>query len=1095
MQKKLWVKQLLILHVFAIATSSIFAQDLFFEKSNGTSNTFGEIDAYQQLTTTLKENITINATFNKTEGWELLALDGSNFYYQITDVASSNYGQIDIWNNTSKTRTTYGTLSSIFTDPNNWVLGGADKGTLYFSSSAVNSEIVSWDGVTKNTFAHLRDVVTIPKYWKFAGFHDGVMYIEWKYASNFNPSIKTWDGTSSRGTYDNTNYYSNYDDAFLIGVTDFISSDNPEILTQFHKVKTHILGTSTLATTGFQSISNTIKTDYALFTDNFDVIKTALEIIELYETNKGALFTTGTTTLGGFSRTASGFDLENTILLIMQSVLDYSYTEANITAYPDLFNNKLFLTSSFFPGAAAQPTDASVNYTVKINGEHVRKPGTQANYETEDARRPTGCYLAPGSIAKITVPSSLVGTGASILVGAQTWDLSNKSTIKRMDRVTKKYEINSTTTTIANPLGGGIYINIPYHSSFGIVNITLENVIRSPYYANTVANKTSLSEWQNTERLHAAPWTDFETDKIMIQVPTSWIYAFDDPETPLNDWDMSMDAISELLGRPLIRSKTVVYAQVDVTPRGSANYPGYPQSNVAYNPYTNYEGNHDNYLINGPRDERGYLINVFFHEQGHAEKIYKFRGEIESFVNFLWVPIYNKKFGIELNQAFEDSFAAYGLSHSIEEAAISWMITENFRVGNQMSSVTTENQQEFSYQPRGHAKYADLVRLFDWETIETFYANTSKSHENGTIDYSSNVNNVPADDRLLRMSEAAGYDLRPLIHFWGIQPDDFNSLAIEIGNRDLKKSTAIYDQLSFYKTIVPIDNETFRSFGLEDYSESKIENSTYYDHVSQSYSAGFFKKWWDYYGPTQGQSAIDEIQNIINLYFPGGRPEEDNSSCLEITATSVEASNFTENAQNTLDNLSETAWISKGDGEYLLYDLGAIYDICDLEIKFQNKLTKFNYFDVEVSRDNQTYLAVKQNLSSTKTDENYDAYSISRKARYIKIICRGNEFDDWNAISDVKIYSKENNLSIDNNNLENTNTMSLFPVPTKNILKISGIPLENTKVEIYDIKGALIQTEYMNPDSFIDTSKLISGMYFIKVNLSNIRIIKKFIVQ
>jgi hypothetical protein len=28
--------------------------------------------------------------------------------------------------------------------------------------------------------------------------------------------------------------------------------------------------------------------------------------------------------------------------------------------------------------------------------------------------------------------------------------------------------------------------------------------------------------------------------------------------------------------------------------------------------------------------------------------------------------------------------------------------------------------------------------------------------------------------------------------------------------------------------------------------------------------------------------------------------------------------------------------------------------------------------------------------------------------------------------------------------------------------------LENTKVEIYDIKGVLIQTEYMNPDSFID---------------------------
>ncbi|WP_405605783.1 M60 family peptidase N-terminal accessory domain-containing protein [Polaribacter sp. Asnod1-A03] len=882
-------------------------------------------------------------------------------------------------------------------------------------------------------------------------------------------------------------------EASLIGVTDYVSTDTVELIDQLNKVKNHISGTSTLSTAEFQSISNTINTDYVLFADNVDVIKTALEVIELYESNMGALFTTGSTTLGGFSRTATGFDLENMMLLIMQSVLDYSYTESNITTYPEVFNNKLFETSSFFPGAVAQPTDPSVNYTIKINGSHIRKSGTQANYVTEDARRPTGCYLAPGSIAKVTVPSSLVGIGASILVGAQTWDLTNKSTIKRMDRVTKKYEINNTTITIANPLGGGIYINIPYFSDYDVIDITLENVVRSPYYANTVANKTSLSDWQNIERLRAAPWTDFETDKIMIQVPTSWIYAYDDPETVFKDWDMAMDGISELLGRPLIRSKTVVYAQVDVIARGSANFPGYPQSNVAYNPYTDYKGNHDNYLINGPRNERGYLINIFFHEQGHAEKIYKFNGEIESFVNFLWVPIYNKKFGIELNQAFEDSFAAYGLHHSIEEAAISWMITENFREGNPMSTTTGENRQEFSYQPRGHAKYADLVRLFDWEALETFYANTSESYENGIINYDSNVNSVPTDDRLLRMSQAAGYDLRPLIHFWGIQPNDPSSLATQIANSDLKKSTAIYDQLSFYKTIVPMNNQAFRDFGLEDYGENQILNSTYYDHVSQSYTKGFFKKWWDSYGTIEAEATVNEIQNIIDLYFPEGRPEEYESSCVEVTPTSVEAS-YAANAENTLDNQPNTAWVSQGDGQYLLYDLGSLYDICNLEISFQNKQTRFNYFDIEVSRDNQTFLAVKQGLSSTKTDDYYDAYSISRKARYVKIICRGNEVDDSNAISEVKIYSNSESLSVDDDIITDTNSISIFPIPTENVLNISGLTSENTKIEIYDIKGSIIKTEYINPNSFIDTSSLISGMYFIKIKLSNTSVVKKFLI-
>ena len=377
-------------------------------------------------------------------------------------------------------------------------------------------------------------------------------------------------------------------------------------------------------------------------------------------------------------------------------------------------------------------------------------------------------------------------------------------------------------------------------------------------------------------------------------------------------------------------------------------------------------------------------------------------------INFLWVAVHNKKFGVELNKAFEESFNGYGISHSIEEAAISWMITENFRTGNPMSSQTGEYRQEFSYQPRGHAKYADLVRLFNWEAIEDFYANTSKMWDRGEINYSfpNRVNEIPTDDRILRMSQAAGYDLRPLIHFWGIHPIDSKNLEAEIQNNKLKKSTAIYDQLSYYKTIVPMDNTTFRNFGLEDFSETKIQKSSYYDHVSQSYYPGFLKKWWNDYDAAEGQAAVNQIQNILDLYFPDGRPQVDNTSCSEVTPLSVKSSSTT-GPENTLDDNPTTTWASKGDGEYLLYDLGEVYDLCDFEINFKNGQTKLNYFDIEVSRDNQTFMVVKQGLSSTKTTTTYDTYSISRKARYVKIIGRGNETDDWNKISDVKFYFKQ----------------------------------------------------------------------------------------
>ena len=122
-------------------------------------------------------------------------------------------------------------------------------------------------------------------------------------------------------------------------------------------------------------------------------------------------------------------------------------------------------------------------------------------------------------------------------------------------------------------------------------------------------------------------------------------------------------------------------------------------------------------MVRGPRNDRSNAMAVFFHELGHAERVFKFNGEIESFVNYLWVAAFNKKFGIDIDTAFRES-STTSVKHTIDEAAISWMITENFREGNPMSLTTGQFRQEFSYQPRGYAKYADIVQLFGWEAID-----------------------------------------------------------------------------------------------------------------------------------------------------------------------------------------------------------------------------------------------------------------------------------------------------------------------------------------------------------------------------------------
>lgn len=97
-------------------------------------DSFGGLDAYSLESEYLTTDFYKITSFDKTEGWDLVAVDYGNYYYQITDTSSANYGQIDYWDSENNERVTYGYLSDIFDDPSNWTLGGVDEGILYFAS-------------------------------------------------------------------------------------------------------------------------------------------------------------------------------------------------------------------------------------------------------------------------------------------------------------------------------------------------------------------------------------------------------------------------------------------------------------------------------------------------------------------------------------------------------------------------------------------------------------------------------------------------------------------------------------------------------------------------------------------------------------------------------------------------------------------------------------------------------------------------------------------------------------------------------------------------------------------------------------------------
>jgi hypothetical protein len=56
-----------------------------------------------------------------------------------------------------------------------------------------------------------------------------------------------------------------------------------------------------------------------------------------------------------------------------------------------------------------------------------------------------------------------------------------------MDRVTSAYSIDSTTVTVASPLGGGVYLKVPYLANLGEVTFQVTGgVIQAPYFSKSM---------------------------------------------------------------------------------------------------------------------------------------------------------------------------------------------------------------------------------------------------------------------------------------------------------------------------------------------------------------------------------------------------------------------------------------------------------------------------------------------------------------------------------------------------------------------------------------------------------------------------------
>jgi len=592
-----------------------------------------------------------------------------------------------------------------------------------------------------------------------------------------------------------------------------------------------------------------------------NIILLAKSVIEDYDNIIGPLFSTPNT-VNGFSKDpviAPGLGLERAMVALQQGLLDFVMTPEVYAEYPEHIDGWQYNTSYTFPGYVEPPADPSVSHSMLIRANFADPDGANPYFDingdnTNHALRPTGLYLAPGSIATVTVPISLVGQDYYVRVGSHEWDLGVRPNFYRLDRITKKFSIDATTIEVFNPFGGAISILVPYGANDGIVEVSVTNGVECPFFSLKSFYETPDF---NEELVKPGPWAVFETDNVMFTIPSHSIVPGQyDLMQAMLDWDKALQGVNSIMARDIISDKHNMYMIADITIRFNAYSIGYPMSNTPLN-FTNVPG--PAYFMNGPGPDD----EVNFHESGHALAMSKFPGEVEALVNFPYIMALNYGLNEDLNEAVKYSFVPN--TFDIDKTATHRMVSNTFGTERDISNTTND---EVRYQHRGYGHYFEIVNILDWCPIRNFWKQEYIDFENG-IDYG--INNQDIDSRILRMSAAAQVDFRPLFHVFGILPQDSIALQNALDQIDIIPSQTIYNRLQDYFTLIPENNVAFVDYALLVYPNLFTDGPT----ATPDYGVGWHYQKSLSYNAAEAQERTDILQDIIDLYYPNGEPSNE----------------------------------------------------------------------------------------------------------------------------------------------------------------------------------------------------------------------------
>ncbi len=706
---------------------------------------------------------------------------------------------------------------------------------------------------------------------RYNNFEIMPMYLDAEVSKRSFNTQQIWVGTAM----DDDLQWGDY--AYAETLIDFIKIYNPpfvgnaaEVAGSINALRNHVNSTAPLSPSQQQGhLSNIVDNwdDNTYSTISADV----QAYMSTYEEERGTVFSF----YGEYLDPAQIVAPKALQFMLIEYFIDNLYSSTNVANMEGIS----FLDHELLPGpvAAAAPR---VSQSITIDGDYNTDPGFFLN-NSSFVVRPTGYYVAPGELVTVTLPASVVNQGVRLHVGAQYIDLREGFRgFQRFPLMATRFPVVSTTTTVANPFGGAIYLVFPDGSNFGEVTMAVSNAVKSPYYSSKTGFSNSLTQYQTDLSNAYVNWVDLESNNFQVTFPKALAELEPNANLILGPLNEIIAQYNIMAGRPSkkIRSEYMI-SEPQLYSIGT--YPAsYPISIPNEDLNEAYIGALPVSVTVPSIFMRTYDGTTLIHELGHLHGLPTMDEEWETNVDVPNVMAFNNVFNLPLDTALYYSSGFQYLDGN--NAALDWILDPKFR-----QNLPTEYL-EVSYQLRGVAKYVDVARLFSWDSLGVIHKYWYDA-QLATGTPSEGSREVTASEFVQVASDQLGFNFAPLWHLWGSIPDE----ATIANLAGYAKEDRIKERILHYRSLVPMNRAQFQAVHAAITPAIENHHGVRYDNMLT------------YYDEAVADSILTVIDNILCTYYDTNC----NTTSVEVNqqATSIKLQ------PNPTDGIFEITGLGQGD--------------------------------------------------------------------------------------------------------------------------------------------------------------------------------------